>query len=133
MSDSPSITRSKGRSTLPAGPRGMENQRWVEELAVEAQRLRANPRWIARYRRVVERLKTNFRLTLQDELAAAQAEDPESFVALLMTLVDRRHITRQQACEFIDENCGAITLPVFRNAVLRYRRLFLATRKSVRH
>jgi hypothetical protein len=104
----------------------------MEELEDSARLLRSNPRWQTRFRQVVELLRPNHQRTVENELVTAQSEDPEHFLVLLKTLTDRHYLSRSKVRCFIDSKCENVTPTVFRNALRKYRRLFLKRKNGSR-
>jgi hypothetical protein len=111
-------------------PGEKEDQFWAQELQSAAKHLRSSPRWQSYFCKTVERLGKDPQKTLEGELAMAQSEDPERFLVLLLTLTDRRYLSRKQVRLFLDTNWGQITSVAFRNALRSYRRLFLQRKSS---
>lgn len=102
---------------------------FVKELEGVARRLYASPRWQAYYRKVVERLRIDWQLTLENQMAMALTESPDHFLVLLKMLTDQHHLSRTQVRSFIDAKSDRISPTVFRNSLRLYRRLFLRERR----
>jgi hypothetical protein len=99
------------------------------ELEAVARQLKAYSRRQTNYHMVVENLKKDQQLTLENQLRMAQAESPDYFLVLLRALTERRQLSRAEVRSFIDSKSGAITSVALRNSLRLVPSAFLDLRK----